>query len=282
MKKCLKCNNEKNKSEFGKDKYKSDGLYSYCKSCANIKAKQYQESDNYKLWKKDYDKSYALREKVKDKRKKYRKLCKYKQYKSEYDKLYVQREDVMLRLFEYRKSYYSSDSVKDRVMRYNIEYRKSEKHKIGKKISSARYHKKHRDKIIKRYYDTPIEIHRAVKKKYRDNNREKYNIAQMKYRLRNKHLFAYRSLLTDFLRRSKQSKSDKTSNMLGYSYHQFKQRIEMNFKDGMNWDNHGLWHIDHKKPISKFKKGTSSRIVNMLSNLQPLWAFDNLSKGNKF
>ena len=133
MKKCLKCNNEKNKSEFGKDKYKSDGLYSYCKSCTNIKSKQYQESDNYKLWKKDYDKLYALRENVKDKRKKYRKLSKHKQYKSEYDKLYVQREDVMLRLFEYRKSYYSSDSVKDRIMRYDIEYRKSEKHKICKK-----------------------------------------------------------------------------------------------------------------------------------------------------
>lgn len=236
MKKCLKCLDFKNKSDFGKDKQKSDGLCSYCKSCINIRVRQYQESDKYKSQKKEYDKLYALRENIKDKRKKYRKLDNHKQYKSEYDKLYVQREDVKLRLVEYRKLYYSSDSVKDRIYRYNIEYRKS----------------------------------------------EKYNIAQMKYRLQNKHIFAYRSLLNDFLRRSKQSKLDKTSNMLGYSYHQFKQRIEMNFKDGMTWDNHGLWHIDHKKPISKFKRGTPSRIVNMLSNLQPLWAFDNLSKGNKF
>lgn len=282
MKKCLKCLDFKNKSDFGKDKQKSDGLCSYCKSCINIRVRQYQESDNYKLRKKDYDKLYALRENIKDKRKKYRKLDSHKQYKSKYDKLYVQREDVKLRLFEYRKSYYSSNSVKDRIYRYNIEYRKSEKYKMASKIYCARYRKKHHDKIIKRYYDTPIEIHRAVKKKYRDNNREKYNIAQMKYRLRNKHIILHRALLHNFLRRTKQSKLDKTDNMLGYSYHQFKQRIEMNFKDGMTWGNHGLWHIDHKKPISKFKRGTPSRIVNMLSNLQPLWAFDNLSKGNKF
>ena len=56
----------------------------------------------------------------------------------------------------------------------------------------------------------------------------------------------------------------------------------MNFKEGMCWENHGSWHIDHKKPISKFKEGTSPKIVNSLCNLQPLWAEENLSKGNKF
>ena len=34
--------------------------------------------------------------------------------------------------------------------------------------------------------------------------------------------------------------------------------------------------------ISKFKEGTSVSLINALSNLQPLWAKDNLSKGNKF
>ena len=50
----------------------------------------------------------------------------------------------------------------------------------------------------------------------------------------------------------------------------------------MSWDNYGEWHIDHKKPISKFKDGISISTINALSNLQPLWAKDNLSKGNKF
>jgi len=39
----------------------------------------------------------------------------------------------------------------------------------------------------------------------------------------------------------------------------------------MSWDNHGEWHIDHIKPVSKFDKETPMSIVNALSNLQPLW-----------
>lgn len=52
----------------------------------------------------------------------------------------------------------------------------------------------------------------------------------------------------------------------------------------MNWSNRGEWHLDHKKPVSRFiKQGiTDPSIINALSNLQPLWAHENLSKGNKF
>ena len=49
----------------------------------------------------------------------------------------------------------------------------------------------------------------------------------------------------------------------------------------MSWDNYGKWHVDHKKPISLFNKNTPAHIVNALSNLQPLWAKDNLSKGKR-
>ena len=49
----------------------------------------------------------------------------------------------------------------------------------------------------------------------------------------------------------------------------------------MSWDNHGKWHIDHIKPVSKFDKNTLPSIVNALSNLQPLWAIDNIQKGNQ-
>ena len=77
-------------------------------------------------------------------------------------------------------------------------------------------------------------------------------------------------------------KNQKTFEVLGYDNFKLKQRIECQFKDGMSWENYGEWHIDHKKPISKFNKNTELRIINSLSNLQPLWAKDNLSKGNKF
>ncbi len=77
-------------------------------------------------------------------------------------------------------------------------------------------------------------------------------------------------------------KTIKTFDMLGYNTKKLKERIECQFKDGMSWDNHGEWHIYHKKPITKFDKSTDLRIINCLSNLQPLWKTENLSKGNRF
>lgn len=50
----------------------------------------------------------------------------------------------------------------------------------------------------------------------------------------------------------------------------------------MTWENYGKWHIDHKKPISKFDKNVKISTINGLCNLQPLCASDNLTKGCKF
>ena len=52
------------------------------------------------------------------------------------------------------------------------------------------------------------------------------------------------------------------------------------FKEGMSWENWGEWHVDHIFPVSKFDPNTLMSVVNALDNLQPLWAFDNLSKNN--
>jgi len=69
--------------------------------------------------------------------------------------------------------------------------------------------------------------------------------------------------------------------MLGYSSNDLKIHMELLFSDGMSWENWGEWHIDHKTPVSKFDKKVPVSTINSLDNLQPLWAFDNLSKSNK-
>lgn len=60
----------------------------------------------------------------------------------------------------------------------------------------------------------------------------------------------------------------------------------MQFKPGMSWDNYGLggWHIDHKKPVAAFHaQGIYDMYtINMLCNLQPLWAAENRSKSNNW
>ena len=79
-------------------------------------------------------------------------------------------------------------------------------------------------------------------------------------------------------------KVGRTSKALGYTKEGLMKRMEVQFKAGMSWDNYGEWHIDHKKPISRFSsQGISDpKIINSLSNLQPMWARENLSKGDKF
>lgn len=61
------------------------------------------------------------------------------------------------------------------------------------------------------------------------------------------------------------------------------KHIEEQFKEGMSWENHGKWHIDHVVPI-KYNNPTLEEQIERLHylNLQPLWAEDNKSKGNRF
>ncbi len=50
----------------------------------------------------------------------------------------------------------------------------------------------------------------------------------------------------------------------------------------MTLSNHGKWHLDHIIPISYAKSKEEVYILNHYTNFQPLWAIDNLSKGNKY
>nr|DAK90738.1 MAG TPA: Protein of unknown function (DUF723) [Caudoviricetes sp.] len=97
--------------------------------------------------------------------------------------------------------------------------------------------------------------------------------------------YRMRVFMRGCLKRLMTSKNgSRTEKLLGYSRFSLVSRIEFQFKDGMSWENYGEWHIDHKKPISRFlAQGiTEPKIINALSNLQPLWAKDNLSKGDRF
>ena len=51
----------------------------------------------------------------------------------------------------------------------------------------------------------------------------------------------------------------------------------------ISWENHGEWHIDHIKAIAKFNLLDENEQKKCFhwSNLQPLWAEENISKGDK-
>ena len=77
------------------------------------------------------------------------------------------------------------------------------------------------------------------------------------------------------------NKSTKTQEMLGVDWEVCKAHIEIQFAKGMSWSNYGEWHIDHIIPLASANTEEELKKLCHYSNLQPLWAFDNLMKSDK-
>jgi len=81
-------------------------------------------------------------------------------------------------------------------------------------------------------------------------------------------------------------KTSNTYSLLGYTGKELAEHLELQFTDGMSWDNMGEWHIDHIRPIASFGFDSTEhpdfKKCWALNNLQPLWARDNMSKGDKW
>lgn len=75
------------------------------------------------------------------------------------------------------------------------------------------------------------------------------------------------------------------SKSVGCKYQELKLHLEKQFKPGMTWDNYGTeWHVDHIKPLSLFDltKPEEIKQANHFTNLQPLWAKENILKSDNF
>jgi hypothetical protein len=68
---------------------------------------------------------------------------------------------------------------------------------------------------------------------------------------------------------------------LGCTIEELKIHLESQFEPGMTWENYGEWHIDHIILLSAFNltKREELLVACHVTNLPPLWAKDNLSKG---
>lgn len=258
MKTCSKCKIKKDFNEFHKFKSSKDGLKSQCKSCILIKEKERRSTDEYKqknkernkLIPKDVKRDRRIKNYLKNKdyilEKNKKRRDNNKDYMSEYNKKY--REDNIESLKEYYKKYKEENKEYNKIWRENNSDKIKEYRKRYSKSESSKKHRKNWYKSIKK---------------------------------RCPHILAWRTILTNTLKRFGKKKDDETIKLLGYSSIELKEYIESLFVEGMSWDNYGEWHIDHIKPVSSYDPETPVDIVNSLKNLQPLWAFDNLSKGNK-
>ncbi len=73
-----------------------------------------------------------------------------------------------------------------------------------------------------------------------------------------------------------------THDLLGCTLEDCRQHIERQFLPGMTWNTYGAWHIDHIVPCAWFDLTDlqQQRKCFHYSNLQPLWARDNITKNN--
>lgn len=149
--------------------------------------------------------------------------------------------------------------------------------------------KKCHNDSIKKYRDEHPERIKQItaKSRSKQTSKEKKRLAKIRRRLSPKNRLneAIRAGVSRSLNESKGGRS--WEGLVGYSADKLRKHLEKQFKDGMTWDNYGLygWHVDHILPISKFnfKDATDEDFKRCwaLKNLQPLWAKDNLSKNNK-
>lgn len=121
-------------------------------------------------------------------------------------------------------------------------------------------------------------LNREHKNKYRRRWRHKKYRNDLNYRLT--------TLLRSRLQSAIKGTAKKTSakELVGCSIPQLRKHLERQFIDGMAWDNYGDWHIDHIKPCAAFDLTSEDeqRVCFHYSNLQPLWASENMSKGAKW
>ena len=158
---------------------------------------------------------------------------------------------------EYHKQYYSEN--KKRVQsNAHLMYLKNKEQIIEK---TKEYAKKHRTEI------------NEWSKIYRDK--------RFKNDIGFKLLYRLRSRIWEALKLNK--KSVNTIQLIGCTIEQLKQHLERKFTEGMSWSNYGEWHVDHIRPCALFdlSQPDQQKICFNYTNLQPLWAIDNLSKGAK-
>jgi len=120
----------------------------------------------------------------------------------------------------------------------------------------------------------------ASNKKWAENNRLYHNdrrkvdpMFRMSGNLRKRTLAAFKS--------KSWHKNSGTKKLIGCDWNMAHDYLEHKFTEGMSWNNYGEWHIDHIIPLCS--ANTEEELIKLChyTNLQPLWAADNLRKHSK-
>jgi len=280
MKKCTKCKIEKDELEFHKDKYTKDGLTRQCKQCVNRRGINKRREQGIKP-----RRDVTVRRNGK-------KLCsKCKQWVLESNfRPYTHNRDglhVECRNCQAQRTRAYDETHKEQRNKYFADRREeiNKQHRL--------YYLENREKCLKQHRKYRDANREEINQKHRTKEyREKVNEQERKRRKANAGLRLRRSLsnaLRDHL--TGRRKSAPTMELLGIDKYSCRsanplgallQHLEYQFKPGMTFSN---IHIDHRIPISyagdSLQEEFWQRYLCNYRNLQPMFAKDNMSKGNR-
>jgi len=255
LKTCSKCGEEKEISEFHKDKAGKYGVHSKCKMCRISPEAQRRLS---------VPKGFKL-------------CCKCKIEKP---------------LSKFHKDVSRNDDLRSNCKECNLKEVNS--YHLSHKQESKDYYIVNREKILKQTNEYK-EHHKQERHEYYLKNKHKLreqNRISRKKRLENNIQAKLASVIrtTICIAIKKNRKYGKSIELLGCSIDFLKKHLEAQFKENMSWNNYGRgwygkkeWHIDHINPIDNFDLTIKDNQLKCFhyTNLQPLWAKENLIKYNK-
>ena len=226
------------------------------------KNKEWRE--NNKEWLKQYRQTKKYKEQEKIRNKKYR--DKNKEY------LYAQTKLWLKKTKEVNPNYENERYIKRRDYHIALKRKKYQEDK-GTILSKNKEWRDGNQAWVKEY-------RKKRKPITKERNSQRYK-EEPSYRLK----LLLRRRIADCIKRNKMSKDLHTMELLGTDIETARLHLENQFKENMSWDNHGNygWHIDHIIPCASFDLTDIEQQKKCFNytNLQPLWAKDNMSKGSK-
>ena len=189
------------------------------------------------------------------------KVCRSCNIEKSQDSFYVGRRKCKLCYLHDKKEYIKNNHEKTLESKRQWRINNQEQVKDYKK----EYYHKNKDSIL--------EYNREYKKGYH----QRRLLSDRVYKVRD----CIRNLIRCSIWKRGYTKRSRTQEILGIGYPEFKLYMERQFVTGMSWGNHGEWHIDHIIPLASAQSEDDVIRLNHYTNLQPLWAIDNIRKGSK-
>lgn len=172
-----------------------------------------------------------------------------------------------------KERYHTDPNYKSRVLK-----REKDRHLANpesKRVANCEWYQKNKESWKAKVTQYRIENHDRVIAKnveYTRNRRRADPFFRLCHRLRTRLWHATKGRM----------RTERAIELLGCTAEELRTKLESQFQPGMSWNNYGQWHVDHKHPLSLFDLFDEEQLKKSchFSNLQPMWASENIRKHN--